>query len=122
MKIKALWGFIGNAALLGAESAKVVAGQVFENADDEYGHTLVGKGLVEEVTGKSAAAKGKTEADAKAKADAEAKAKAEADAKAKAEAEAKAKADAEAKEKAEAEAKAKADELAKKQTGPDENK
>lgn len=120
MKIKALWGFIGNATLLGAESAKVVAGQVFENADDEYGHTLVGKGLVEEVTGKSAAAKGKTEADAKAKADAEAKA--EADAKAKAEAEAKAKADAEAKEKAEAEAKAKADELAKKQTGPDENK
>lgn len=49
MKIKALWGFIGNATLLGAESAKVVSGQVFENADDEYAHTLVGKGLVEEV-------------------------------------------------------------------------
>lgn len=109
MKIKALWGFIGNATLLGAESAKVVSGQVFDNADDEYGHTLVGKGLVEDLSGKTVSAVA-----AKAKADAEAKAKADAEAKAKADAEAKAKAD--------AEAKAKADELAKKQTGPDENK
>lgn len=49
MKIKALWGFIGNATLLSANSARVVSGQVFDNADDEYAHTLVGKGLVEEV-------------------------------------------------------------------------
>ena len=49
MKVKALWGFIGNARLLGADSAKVVAGQVFEKVEPEYGHTLVGKGLVEEI-------------------------------------------------------------------------
>lgn len=49
MKIKALWGFTGNADLLKAESPKVKRGQVFEDADDEYGHTLVGKGLVEEL-------------------------------------------------------------------------
>jgi len=52
MKIKAKWGFIGDAARLGAESAKVKAGQVFENADDEYAHVLLGKGLVEEVADK----------------------------------------------------------------------
>ncbi|WP_407733037.1 hypothetical protein [Pseudomonas citronellolis] len=52
MKIKAKWGFIGDAARLGAESAKVKAGQVFENADDEYAHVLLGKGLAEEVTDK----------------------------------------------------------------------
>ncbi|MCY1426811.1 hypothetical protein D3C76_1340740 [compost metagenome] len=50
MKIKAKWGFIGDAAKLGAESAKVKAGQVFESADDEYAHILIGKGLAEEVT------------------------------------------------------------------------
>jgi len=50
MKIKALWGFTGNADLLKAESPKVKRGQVFEDADDEYGHTLVGKGLVEELS------------------------------------------------------------------------
>lgn len=49
MKIKALWGFIGDAKKLGADSAKVKAGQVFEDADDEYAHTLIGKGLAEEV-------------------------------------------------------------------------
>lgn len=51
MKIKALWGFIGNARLLGAVTSKVVAGQVFDDVDDEYGHALVGKGLAEEITG-----------------------------------------------------------------------
>ncbi|SEU03050.1 hypothetical protein [Pseudomonas graminis] len=53
MKIKALWGFVGNAALLGegVESAKVKRGQVFEDADDEYAHTLIGKKLVVEVGG-----------------------------------------------------------------------
>lgn len=50
MKIRALWGFTGTAALLGAESAKVKRGDVFEEVDDEYGHTLVGKGLVEELS------------------------------------------------------------------------
>jgi hypothetical protein len=51
MKIKAVWGFVGNAALLGAESSSVKAGQVFDKVDDEYGHTLIGKGLAEEVDG-----------------------------------------------------------------------
>jgi hypothetical protein len=53
MKIKALWGFVGNAALLGegVESAKVTRGQVFEDADDEYAHTLIGKQLAVEVGG-----------------------------------------------------------------------
>ena len=49
MHIKALWGFVGNAELLGAESAKVKRGQEFEKADDEYAHTLLGKGLVVEL-------------------------------------------------------------------------
>lgn len=50
MKIKALWGFIGDVQKLGGDSAKVKAGQVFEDADDEYAHTLIGKGLVEEIS------------------------------------------------------------------------
>lgn len=49
MHIKALWGFVGNAELLGADSAKVKRGQEFENADDEYAHTLLGKGLAVEL-------------------------------------------------------------------------
>ncbi len=49
MKIKAQWGFIGNARLLGAASAKVVAGQVLEDVNDEYAHTLIGKGLAQQV-------------------------------------------------------------------------
>ncbi|SFW77382.1 hypothetical protein [Pseudomonas sp. NFACC04-2] len=49
MKIKALWGFVGSAALLGADSSSVKAGQVFEGVDEEYAHTLIGKGLAEEV-------------------------------------------------------------------------
>jgi hypothetical protein len=49
MKIKALWGFTGSADLLKAESAKVKRGQVFDEADDEYSYTLIGKGLVEEI-------------------------------------------------------------------------
>ncbi|GEM_PF-728689 len=49
MKIKAQWGFIGNARLLGVASAKVVAGQVIEDVDDEYAHTLIGKGLAQQV-------------------------------------------------------------------------
>lgn len=46
MKIKAKWGFRGDALKLNAESADVKAGQVFEDVDPEYGHVLVGKGLV----------------------------------------------------------------------------
>lgn len=49
MKIKAIWGFHGDPVKLGAESSRVVRGQVFDKVDEEYGHTLVGKGLVEEV-------------------------------------------------------------------------
>lgn len=48
MKAKAKWGFIGDAKKLGVDSAKVVAGQVFENVEDEYGYALIGKGLIEE--------------------------------------------------------------------------
>jgi len=61
MKIKILWGFIGNAALLGTGSNKVKAGAVFDDANDEYAHTLIGKGLAVEVdaTGKPRAAKPK---------------------------------------------------------------
>ncbi len=49
MKIKALWGFVGDAKKLGAEAAQVRAGQVFEEVDDEYAHVLIGKGLAAEV-------------------------------------------------------------------------
>ncbi|MDH0646213.1 hypothetical protein N5D48_05185 [Pseudomonas sp. GD03858] len=49
MKIKILWGFVGNGALLGAETNKIKAGETFEEASDEYAHTLIGKGLAEEV-------------------------------------------------------------------------
>jgi len=49
MKIKILWGFVGNGALLGAAVNKVKAGEVFDDADDEYAHTLIGKGLAVEV-------------------------------------------------------------------------
>jgi hypothetical protein len=49
MKIKILWGFVGNGKLLGAESNKVKAGMTFEEADDEYAHTLIGKGLAVEL-------------------------------------------------------------------------
>ncbi|WP_207864904.1 hypothetical protein [Pseudomonas sp. 58(2021)] len=61
MKIKALWGFVGNAELLGAVSAQVKSGQEFENVDDEYAHVLLGKGLVVELdaNGKPKAAKPK---------------------------------------------------------------
>ncbi len=46
MKIKALWGFRGDAPKLKASSADVKAGQVFEGVDPEYAHVLIGKGLV----------------------------------------------------------------------------
>ncbi|WP_054902590.1 hypothetical protein [Pseudomonas sp. NBRC 111131] len=49
MKIKILWGFVGNGALLGATSNKVKAGETFDDADDEYAYTLIGKGLAVEL-------------------------------------------------------------------------
>lgn len=49
MKIKALWGFVGDAKQLGGDSAKVKAGQVFDGVNDEYAHTLIGKGLAVEL-------------------------------------------------------------------------
>lgn len=49
MKIKAEWGFRGDAPKLNAESADVKAGDVFDDVDPEYGHALVGKGLVVQV-------------------------------------------------------------------------
>lgn len=49
MKIKTLWGFVGNGALLGADSNNIKANVVFDEADDEYAHTLIGKGLAVEV-------------------------------------------------------------------------
>ncbi|WP_109512785.1 hypothetical protein [Pseudomonas ovata] len=48
MKIKILWGFVGNPELLGADSSKVKAGAEFD-ADDEYAHSLIGKGLAVEL-------------------------------------------------------------------------
>ncbi|CAB3889834.1 hypothetical protein [Achromobacter piechaudii] len=51
MKIKALWGFRGDAKKLGKGDGRVRAGDTFDNADPEYGHALVGKGLVEELDG-----------------------------------------------------------------------
>ncbi|MBC8877907.1 hypothetical protein [Pseudomonas cerasi] len=53
MKIRTLWGFEGNAAKLGTDSDRVRAGVVFDKADDEYAHVLIGKGLAEEVDGKT---------------------------------------------------------------------
>jgi len=49
MKIKAQWGFIGDATRLGHGSGRVRAGEVFDNADGEYAHMLIGKGLVSAV-------------------------------------------------------------------------
>lgn len=50
MKIKAMWGFIGNAMKLNADSNQVKAGQTFD-ADAEYANLLIGKGLVVAVDG-----------------------------------------------------------------------
>lgn len=61
MKIKILWGFVGNGGLLGGASNKIKAGETFDEADDEYAYTLIGKGLAVEVdaNGKPRAAKPK---------------------------------------------------------------
>lgn len=49
MQIKALWGFRGDAPKLKSSSADVKAGDVFPDVDPEYGHALVGKGLVVQI-------------------------------------------------------------------------
>ncbi|HEY9271270.1 hypothetical protein [Achromobacter sp.] len=51
MKIKALWGFRGDAAKLGKGNGRVRAGDTFDNVDPEYGHALIGNRLAEEVQG-----------------------------------------------------------------------
>lgn len=62
MKIKILWGFVGSGLLLGADSNKVKAGAIFDEVNDEYANTLIGKGLAVEVdaNGRARAAKPKT--------------------------------------------------------------
>lgn len=52
MKIKVLWGFVGNALLLGSATTAVKAGQVFDDVEDEYAHALIGKGLAVELDAK----------------------------------------------------------------------
>jgi len=49
MKIKAIWGFRGDTAKLGAGTGRVRAGDTFSEVDPEYGHSLIGKGLVAEI-------------------------------------------------------------------------
>lgn len=52
MKLKALWGFRGDAKKLGTESSRVVRGQEVETTE-EYGRQLIGKGLAVEVQEKA---------------------------------------------------------------------
>lgn len=56
MKIKVLWGFCGDVEKLGPDTngdsrSPTRAGQVFENVEDEYAYTLIGKGLVQPFDG-----------------------------------------------------------------------
>lgn len=91
MKIKTLWGFIGNAEKLGADSSRVPAGKVFDDVEDEYGHALIGKGLAERIDESSDAGNAEIAAEeARLKAEQEAREKAEAEARGKAEVEARA--------------------------------
>lgn len=61
MKIKIEWGFVGRGELLGATTNQIKAGEVFEDANEEYAHILIGKGLAVEVdaSGKPRTAKPK---------------------------------------------------------------
>jgi hypothetical protein len=52
MKVKVIWGFVGNALLLGSATTSVKAGQVFDDVEDEYAHALIGKGLAVELDAK----------------------------------------------------------------------
>lgn len=60
MKIKVLWGFCGDVEKLGPDTngdsrSPTRAGQVFENVEDEYAYTLIGKGLVQQFVGSAPA-------------------------------------------------------------------
>ncbi|HYQ54239.1 MAG TPA: hypothetical protein VES70_27835 [Pseudomonas sp.] len=60
MKIKVLWGFCGDVEKLGPDTngdsrSPTRAGQVFENVEDEYAYTLIGKGLVQQFDGSAPA-------------------------------------------------------------------
>lgn len=46
MKVKVLWGFEGDPEKVKTQSGRVSSGQVLDLEDEEYGHQLVGKGLV----------------------------------------------------------------------------
>ncbi|WP_312237791.1 hypothetical protein [Stenotrophomonas sp.] len=62
MKIKVLWGFCGDVEKLGPDTngdsrSPTRAGQVFENVEDEYAYTLIGKGLVQQFDGSAPASR-----------------------------------------------------------------
>jgi len=50
MQIKALWGFKGDPAATKTVEGRVRAGDVID-VTEEYGHTLIGKGLAEAIDG-----------------------------------------------------------------------
>lgn len=50
MKIRTLWGFEGDPAKLGVAFARIHAGEILEDVDEEYAHGLIGKGLAVQVT------------------------------------------------------------------------
>jgi len=50
MKIRTLWGFEGDPAKLGVALARIHAGEVLEDVEDEYAYGLIGKGLAVQVT------------------------------------------------------------------------
>jgi hypothetical protein len=52
MKIKVIWGFKGDPGKTGTTDGRVLAGQQLD-VDDEYGYTLVGKGLAAEDGGEA---------------------------------------------------------------------
>jgi topoisomerase IA-like protein len=54
MKIRTLWGFEGDPVKLGVALARIHAGEVLEDVDDEYAHGLIGKGLAVQVADSAA--------------------------------------------------------------------
>lgn len=50
MKIRTLWGFEGDPVKLGVALARIHAGEVLEDVEDEYAYGLIGKGLAVQVT------------------------------------------------------------------------
>lgn len=45
MKIKVVWGFLGDPSQLQGEGGRVRAGDIIDNVGNEYAHALIGKGL-----------------------------------------------------------------------------